>query len=179
MFLIFYEAINLYILNFEMLWTPKWSAPYHFSRLCNANDLYLFVWLIIWKPNFRHSPNTHAFFYVSWCHWICQVHNKFSELFHINDVLWIIRISIDDFCTPRHLEKSKYCVYRANWCNNLLHITTQHHSSSSVWLLNANNPVRNFNINSNRDIMSKCVLPSKTNIKLQCGCFIRMWNFFW
>jgi len=129
----------------------------------------MFVWLIIWRLNLRHSPNTHAFFYVSWCHWICQVHNKFSKLFHINNILWIIRISIDDFCTSCHLKKSKYCVYMANWYNNLLHITTQVHSFSSL-------ATELINLDA-RDIMSKYDLPAKTNTKIQCVCFLWVWNF--
>lgn len=53
----------------------------------------------------------------------------------------------------------------ANWYNNLLHITTQVHSSSSL-------ATELINLDA-RDIMSKYDLPAKTNTKIQrvffCG----------
>jgi hypothetical protein len=91
-----------------MLWSQKQSVFYHLSShlamgiicytdfsVCSHGYL---------KAKLTHSPHTHAFFYVSWRHWICQVHNEFGKLFHIDDVLWIIRISIDDFCTSCYLD---------------------------------------------------------------------------
>lgn len=54
----------------------------------------------------KHLPDTHAFFDVSWCHRISQIDDKLSKLFHINNILGIICVGIDDLGTPSNLIKS-------------------------------------------------------------------------
>lgn len=52
-------------------------------------------------------PNAHSFFNISWCDRISQIDHKFSELFNIYYVFWIIWIGIDDLCTTGDLWWSK------------------------------------------------------------------------
>ena len=44
-------------------------------------------------------PNSHPFFNVSRCHLITEVHHKLGKLLHIDNVLRVLRISIDYLCT--------------------------------------------------------------------------------
>ena len=48
-------------------------------------------------------PDTHAFLNVGWRHLVAQIDNKFSKLLNIDDILWIVRVGVDDFRATSHL----------------------------------------------------------------------------
>ena len=49
-------------------------------------------------------PNSHSFLYVSWSHFIAQLHNELGKLLHIDYVSRLVRIPIDDFRASSHLK---------------------------------------------------------------------------
>ena len=51
------------------------------------------------------NADSHSFFDVRRRHLITQVDDEFGELLHVDDVLWIVGISVDDFRASRHLKR--------------------------------------------------------------------------
>lgn len=57
-------------------------------------------------------PNSHAFFYVSRCHLVTEIHHELGKLLDIDNVLGILGVCIDDLCAPNtqtqlHLQADK------------------------------------------------------------------------
>lgn len=48
----------------------------------------------------RILPDSHPFFNVGRCYLITEVHHKLGKLLHVDNVLWVLRISIDYLRTP-------------------------------------------------------------------------------
>lgn len=53
-------------------------------------------------------PDSHTLLYVSGGHLVTQVHHKLGKLLHIDDVLWIFRVSIDDLCASATTKYNKH-----------------------------------------------------------------------
>lgn len=52
-----------------------------------------------------HLPNSHTLLDIGWSHLVTQVHHKLGKLLHIDDVLWILRVCIDDLGTSSRTRK--------------------------------------------------------------------------
>lgn len=59
-----------------------------------------YVYLVFVSVN----PNSHALFNISWRHLIPKVHNELGKLLHVDYVLWVIWIGVDDFCASCYLK---------------------------------------------------------------------------
>lgn len=51
-----------------------------------------------------HKPDSHAFLDVSRSNLITEVDHKLGELLHVDDVLGIIGVRVDDLCTAGYLQ---------------------------------------------------------------------------
>jgi len=52
-----------------------------------------------------HKPDSHSFLDVRRSNLVAEVDNKLGELFNVDDVLGIVRVRVDDFCTACHLQR--------------------------------------------------------------------------
>ena len=58
----------------------------------------------ILRQKVLYKPNSHAFFDVSWCNLITEIHYKLGKLFDVDDVLGIIGVRVDDLRTACYLQ---------------------------------------------------------------------------
>ena len=58
-------------------------------------------------------PNPHAFLDVCWGDAVGKIHHKLGELLHIDDVLGIIRVGVDDLCASRDLATDRLNLHRS------------------------------------------------------------------
>lgn len=59
------------------------------------------------NPNTNNNPywpNSHAFLDICWGHLLTEVNNKLGKLFHVNDILGIVRVGVDDLGTASNLK---------------------------------------------------------------------------
>ena len=56
---------------------------------------------------YMYIPHSHPFFYVSGSQILVEVDHKLSKLLHMDHVLRVISVSIDNLRTTSHLSKSK------------------------------------------------------------------------
>ena len=57
-------------------------------------------------------PDPHAFLDVCWGDAVGKIHHKLGELLHIDDVLGIIRVGVDDLCASRDLATDRLNLHR-------------------------------------------------------------------
>ena len=58
-------------------------------------------------------PHPHAFLDVCWGDAVGKIHDKLGELLHIDDVLGIIRVGVDDLCASRDLATDRLNLHRS------------------------------------------------------------------
>lgn len=55
-------------------------------------------------PPLGFIPDSHSLLDVSRGDLIAQIHHELGKLLHVNDVLWILRVSIDNLRAPEQAE---------------------------------------------------------------------------
>ena len=56
-----------------------------------------------WSSSEDHSPDPHALLDVGRSHLLAEVDHKLRKLLHVDDVLRVVRVGVDDLRASRHL----------------------------------------------------------------------------
>ena len=87
----------------------KFSSIFGLTRRQNTTrPLFVLDYLLV-----PVHPDPHAFLDVCWGDAVGKIHHKLGELLHIDDVLGIIRVGVDDLCASRDLATDRLNLHRS------------------------------------------------------------------